>query len=81
MSERAPLPPLPPLPLGVYTHYRTGHRYVVERLVRHSETLEPLAVYVAPNGEGWARPPQMFLDVVEHEGRLVRRFQPEPAAS
>ena len=38
------LPPLPDVPVGRYRHYK-GHLYDLIGVVRHSETLEPLALY------------------------------------
>lgn len=70
------LPPLPVEPKpGLYRHYK-GNDYRVIGLARHSETLEPLAVYEALYGEGglWVRPAGMFGETVEIEGETVNRF-------
>ena len=47
-------------------------------MVRHSETLEPMVLYrPLYNASGnWVRPFDMFLETVEHEGRLQPRFSP-----
>jgi len=37
------LPPLPEVPTGRYRHYK-GNEYELIGAVRHSETLEPLAL-------------------------------------
>jgi hypothetical protein len=69
------LPPLPDEPKpGLYRHYKGG-QYRVLGLARHSETLEPLAVYQALSGEGglWVRPAAMFGEtVVVGSGRVAR---------
>lgn len=60
---------------AIYQHYK-GHIYKVIAVARHSETLDPLVVYAAPNGEGdaWARPIKMWNDVVDYQGKQVQRF-------
>lgn len=70
------LPPLPNEPKpGLYRHYKGGE-YRVLGLARHSETLEPVAVYRALYGEGglWVRPAAMWVETIEIGGRRVPRF-------
>jgi len=70
------LPPLPAEPKpGLYRHYK-GNDYRVVGLARHSETLEPMAVYEALYGEGglWVRPAGMFMETVEIDGERLKRF-------
>ena len=70
------LPPLPATPRpGLYRHYK-GNDYRVLGLARHSETLEPLVVYQALYGERglWVRPAAMFIEHIEHGGKLQPRF-------
>ncbi len=70
------LPPLPSEPKpGLYRHYK-GNDYRVIGIARHSETLEPMAVYEALYGEGglWVRPAAMFTETVEIDGQTVLRF-------
>ncbi len=69
------LAPLPTAPLGRYRHYKGGE-YEVVGVARHSETLEPLVLYrPLSNASGlWVRPYAMFLESVEHEGRVQPRF-------
>ncbi|MET0517532.1 MAG: DUF1653 domain-containing protein [Burkholderiaceae bacterium] len=71
------LPPLPATPLGRYRHYKGGE-YEVVGVARHSETLEPMVVYRALDGDGglWLRPYPMFFGSVELAGRTVLRFCP-----
>lgn len=73
-----------PIP-GRYRHFKGGE-YEVLGVARHSETRELLVVYrPLYNDTGlWVRPVTMFLETVEHEGRVVPRFtltSPEPAGS
>jgi hypothetical protein len=69
------LAPLPAIETGHYRHYKGGD-YEVIGVVRHSETLEPLVLYrPLHNDTGlWVRPWAMFLQTVEHEGRVQPRF-------
>lgn len=71
------LPPLPAAPLGRYRHYK-GNEYELVGVARHSETLEPMAVYRPLYGEGalWVRPYAMFFETVVIDGIEQRRFQP-----
>jgi len=71
------LQPLPAEPRpGLYRHYK-NKEYRVFGLARHSETLEPLVYYQALWGEfgHWVRPAAMFVELIEHEGRRVPRFE------
>lgn len=67
---------------GIYKHYK-GKRYEVLGVAHHTETLEPMVVYRAlyhsPDyGENalWVRPQQMFDEMVEVDGKQVKRFEP-----
>ena len=55
--------------LGKYRHYK-GKMYEVVGVAKHSETLEELVVYRAlyGNNELWARPLNMFLEMVPVPG-------------
>ena len=60
------LPPLPAEPRpGRYRHFKGGE-YRVLGLARHAETLEPLVVYAAIDGEPamWVRPIANFSEAV-----------------
>jgi hypothetical protein len=65
------------LPKGTYRHYK-GHLYEVIGVARHSETLEDMVVYKALCGDFglWVRPLTMFLEDVEVNGKLQKRFEP-----
>ncbi len=70
------LPPLPAVPTGPYRHYK-GKLYHLVGVVRHSETLETLALYRPLSGEGglWVRPWAMFFETVLVDGVQQPRFQ------
>ena len=79
----APLPDLadmPKVPAGLYRHYK-GNLYALIDVVRHSETLELLALYrpmsAAHAGAGalWVRPWAMFFETVLVDGVAQPRFQ------
>ncbi len=58
-----------------YKHYK-GNEYLVLHLAKHTETEEELVVYKALYGEYgiWVRPLDMFLEEVEVDGEMVKRF-------
>lgn len=61
---------------GLYRHYK-GNYYQVIGVAKHSETEEDLVVYRALYGrfDLWVRPLKMFTEQIEHQGRLVSRFE------
>ncbi len=60
---------------GVYRHFK-GNEYEVLCTARHSETLEEMVVYRALYGERgvWVRPLRMWDEIVERDGKRMRRF-------
>ena len=65
----------PELQLGIYRHYK-GKEYQVLDIARDEATHEQLVIYRALYGnfQLWARPLSVFEEVVEHEGKAVKRF-------
>lgn len=61
---------------GKYRHYK-GHLYEVTGTARHSETLEDMVIYKALYGdfEIWVRPLKMFLENIEVNGKIQKRFE------
>lgn len=61
---------------GVYRHFK-GNLYEVIGVARHSETLQEMVVYKALYGEGdmWVRPSDMWDEVIERDGKLIKRFE------
>ena len=63
---------------GIYVHYKNGKHYTVIDVVRHSETEESMVLYRAEYGDYslWVRPLAIFMELVEKDGQLLRRFKP-----
>jgi hypothetical protein len=63
--------------LGLYKHYK-GNIYEVIGIAKHSETLEEMVVYKATyqaEGENlWVRPKSMFLESIEVNKLIIKRF-------
>lgn len=61
---------------GTYRHYK-GNLYEVIDVARHSESLEDMVVYRALYGdfELWVRPLKMFLEDIEINGAIQKRFK------
>lgn len=53
---------------GIYKHFK-GDNYIVEDVIYHSETKEPMVAYRRLYGDGrlWCRPLAMFLSEVDHK--------------
>ncbi len=60
---------------GLYRHFKGGE-YRLLFLATHSETSEALVVYhpVSTPENYWVRPRAMWYEMVEHDGKNVRRF-------
>jgi hypothetical protein len=60
---------------GLYEHYKGG-RYRVLFTGTHSETLEPMTVYMSmETGEVWVRPEAMWAEAIEwYDGIKRPRF-------
>ena len=69
------LPPLITTAPGLYRHYKSN-LYRVLDTERHSETLEPMTLYLALYGEQglWVRPAAMFDETVVVGGISQPRF-------
>lgn len=62
---------------GRYRHFK-GTEYEVLGFAKHTESGEKLVIYIENNNPDkvWARPYDIFCDVVEHNGKKVLRFTP-----
>ena len=65
-----------PVP-GTYVHYKNGEQYTVIDVVKHSETEELMVLYRAEYGDYglWVRPLSMFMEMVNVNGKEIRRFR------
>lgn len=61
---------------GIYKHYK-GNLYEVLDTGRHSETEEWMVIYRTLYGDGgtWIRPYDMFMESIELNGEVVKRFE------
>lgn len=61
---------------GRYRHFK-GNDYEVIGVARDAESEQEVVVYRALYGERglWVRPLAMFCEVIERDGRAVRRFE------
>lgn len=62
--------------IGKYRHYK-GHLYEVIDVAKHTESLEEVVVYRALYDEFklWVRPLAMFMENVEINGKMQKRFE------
>lgn len=62
--------------IGKYRHYK-GHLYEVINVAKHTESLEEVVVYRALYDEFklWVRPLAMFMENVEINGKMQKRFE------
>lgn len=60
---------------GKYRHFK-GNFYQVIDTVTHSETQETLVLYKPLYGEQalWVRPIEMFVEEIERDGKVFKRF-------
>ena len=67
------------LKIGFYKHFKKGDIVKVLGTAKHSETLEDLVVYDHLGNNAlsdlWVRPLAMFLEDVEVDGKMVKRFE------
>ena len=61
---------------GRYRHFK-GNEYEVIDFAKDSETTELMVIYRALYGERelWVRPYKMFQEIVERDGKKMRRFE------
>ena len=61
---------------GRYRHFK-GNEYEVIDFAKDSEAMETMVIYRALYGEGglWVRPYRMFQEIIERDGKKLRRFE------
>ena len=59
-----------------FRHFK-GNLYRLEGFAKDSETQEEMVVYRALYGDGglWVRPAKMFFEVIERDGKRMKRFE------
>lgn len=68
----------PTIPKGIYRHNKKGQLYEVIGVALQTETKEPLVIYrplYSSEYEIFARPYDMFIELVEINGQTVPRFE------
>lgn len=60
---------------GIYQHFK-GNSYEVIDIARHSENQQEYVIYRALYGDRglWVRPLVMFVETIERDGQLIKRF-------
>ena len=59
-----------------YKHFKGGIYDFICEAKLESNPLINMVVYKACDGSTWVRPRDVFYELVEHEGKIVRRFEP-----
>ncbi len=59
-----------------YRHYKGGIYEIVCEAKLESDPTVIMMIYQSENGMIWARPKQVFFELVQHEGEIVPRFAP-----
>lgn len=63
----------PVIRLGYYKHFK-GTVYLVSCLAQDESSLSWMVVYGNAHGD-WVRAADNFLDLIDHEGKTVPRFE------
>jgi hypothetical protein len=59
-----------------YRHYKGGMYDLVCEAKLESDPQVIMIIYRSHDGTTWARPRDVFFELVEFEGKIVRRFEP-----
>jgi hypothetical protein len=59
-----------------YRHYKGGIYEIVCEAKLELDPAVIMMIYQSENGMIWARPKQVFFELVQHEGEFVPRFAP-----
>jgi len=59
-----------------YRHFKGGVYDLVCEAKLESNPLIVMVVYRAHDGSIWVRPRDVFYELLEHDGKIVRRFEP-----
>lgn len=59
-----------------YKHFKGGiYEFICEAKLESNPTIV-MVIYRADDGTCWVRPREVFYELIEHEGKIVRRFEP-----
>ncbi len=59
-----------------YQHYKGGIYEIVCEAILESDPTVTMMIYRSHNGSIWARPKEVFFEMVQVEGKEVPRFAP-----
>ena len=59
-----------------YKHFKGGIYELVCEAKLESNPQIVMVIYKSDDGSAWVRPRDVFFELLEHEGKLVRRFEP-----
>ncbi len=59
-----------------YRHYKGGIYEIVCEALLESDPTVTLMIYRSHNGSIWARPKDVFFEMVQVDGKAVQRFAP-----
>jgi hypothetical protein len=59
-----------------YRHYKGGIYEIVCEAKLESDPSVTMIIYKSGNGLIWARPSDVFFELVQHDGNTVQRFTP-----
>ncbi|MEQ1532366.1 MAG: DUF1653 domain-containing protein [Sideroxydans sp.] len=59
-----------------YQHYKGGIYEIVCEAILESDPTVTMMIYRSHNGSIWARPKDVFFEMVQVEGKEVPRFAP-----
>ena len=62
--------------MGKYYRHFKENIYKILHIAKDSETLEDIVIYQTMYGKKgvWVRPKDMFVEIIEMDGKLIRRF-------
>lgn len=59
-----------------YKHFKGGiYDFICEAKLESNPQII-MVIYKSHDGSAWVRPRDVFYELLEHDGKLVRRFEP-----
>ena len=59
-----------------YKHFKGGVYELICEATLESNPQIIMVIYRSSDGTSWARPRDVFFELLEHDGKIVRRFEP-----